>query len=101
MTSIDEGASASIGLFHNSESRERSTVKDLNIRDGDSTNNEVLYSKIESGVIGPIKVEKKSDYTTTVSTEMNSRVEVNALMVGVEVGVNVRFTTATNNNSAN
>jgi hypothetical protein len=81
MTSIDEGASARYGLLHASESTERSTVRDLNTRDGGSTNKEVLYSKKESGGIGPVTVEGNRDGTTTVSTDMNSRVEVNAVMV--------------------
>ncbi len=66
---------------------------------GGSTSKEVLYSKKESGGIGPVTVEENSDGTTTINTDMNSRVEVNAVMVGVEAGINVSYTTTTKSNS--
>lgn len=85
---VHEGHSVQYGPFHGSESEEKVTKRDLSTKTGATKPiDDKVYKDKVSGGFGPIKVEE-TDEGTTVKADV-SKAEVNALIVGVELGTSV------------
>ena len=100
---VAKGSSSVIGPFHHSESKEMETKRDLSTNNGATKTTEKTFKGKESGGIGPVGTEEKEGNSTVFKSDFESRVEVNAGMVGVEVGMSVEYTpgneTSTQNNT--
>ena len=87
---INKESSVMIGPFKHGKSSERETIRDLSINNGATKTNEKVFKNKESGGIGIIGTKVIEDGPTKYKAE--SRVEVNALMVGVEIGGKIQYT---------
>ena len=98
---IDKGNSTTIGPFHHSESREMETKRDLSTNNGATKKDEKIFKNKESGGIGPVGTEETNGSSTVFKSDFESKVAVNAGMVGVEVGMTLEYTPASETQAQN
>lgn len=86
-THIKEETSMGVGAFSGTESSKKETVRDLNTKDGGTTQEEKTYKNTESGGYGPVTIEEGKQ-----TTSYGVGGEVNAAILGVGASVDVEQT---------